>query len=308
MNKIRRISISRLAALATIIALPVAILSLIFGFLAYKSAWDIAVISGVGEKAIVSLGLNKIRLQPGNPISVLYGARRLSEAETVAIGSLPFTLANEGSKTVDPVIVTFRFPVFLKRKGLEAMAFNTSGSIMTADIRRSFTSDRAFDYSSYELKSLNPGMGIAVNEPFYTKETRLSTDAPITSKDGVHGVVSLSMLYSVNWLVTVSGHDIPTVNYTVSVGCTPAASINELGLFAEKYLIPEKIRDFRKELGFFQYLGGLIFRDEKTRILLVYQETAEHLVENDKMLLAPRTTGEVGQITFSLLAWDHLFE
>lgn len=304
MSKSRRNPVAHVSMWATVLAIPVAI---IIGYLSIKANWDVAAVSGALDKPVVSLGLGGIRLKPDIEVTVLFGTRRLGEPQTATIGSVPFTLGNEGSKAVEAASLTFRFPSFLNRKSLQAMTMTAFGSGAAKDIQQSLTSGNAFDYSSYEVKSLDPGMGVTIEEPFYAKETKISSEATLVDAAGRHGTASVTVHYSVKWLLTVSGRNIQPANYPLDVACTRTGSMSELSAFAEAQLISDEIRRFRHALDFVQYLGGLLFRNETKSVFLVFQEFAEHLVDNDKMLLASRSTAEVRRINYSLLSWKQLF-
>lgn len=305
-RKFKLPSAAKAAQWAGIAALPI---SIFFGFLSYNATWDVAVVSGALDKPIVTLGLGGIRLRPTTTTSILFGAPQLDENQTVTIGSIPFTVANEGTRTVDTPTVIFRLPKFLHRKALEAMSFGVSGSTAAfADAHRSLTSDETFDYSSYQIKSLDPKIGLTVNEPFYASQTQREFQVPVTTKDNKHALVSLKMLFSVQWLVTISGRDVDPTNYTADVAAISAASPDDLLQFAEQNYIPNQIRDLRAKLGFWQYLAGLIFRREERSIFLVYQTSEVHKVDGDKSLLTPASEPQVGRVLYRGLSWGYLVD
>jgi hypothetical protein len=291
--------------LVAIAGLAVGVVSVILAVLAIHASWDIAKLSGAFDRPDITLGLGGVPAQPG-PVAVIYGAPHVGEENSVVIGSLPFTFNNASLKTADNATLTVRYPKFLGRSALEAMQFSITGSVAAVDLQRSLTSDGTFDYSSYQAKTLNPGVNITINEPLYVRETQLQTKVPFITKDGVHGTVSVNMRYSIQWLATVSARDVTAANYELDVAATRASSMNNLVSFAEARAIPDEIENLRKKLTFQQYLGGLLFRSVSGSLFLVFQTNIEHDVGNGR-LFSPDSTAQVGRMEFSLLSWGSLF-
>src|SRR5271166_1864460 len=104
---------SVVASIAAVISVPIAIVA---AWLAWKGSWDIAQLSGSFDKPIVTVALGALRLDPRNPIDILFGTRALDKKGTVTIGSLPVTLINEGNKSTEFTSIVFRYPLFFDYK------------------------------------------------------------------------------------------------------------------------------------------------------------------------------------------------
>ena len=239
-------------------------------------------------------------------MTVIIGMSKLSEAGTVAIGSIPFSLANESKKTVDTSSLTLQFHKLFRRKGLESLKFNPSGPVAATEVKVSLTENGPLDYVSYQARAIDPGVGLNINEPFYAYETKLNVDAPLTSKEGRSGVVTLTAYYSLSFMATVTARDVGTANYPIQIAVTQADSMNDVMAFAEKNYIDKQISELRGQLGFLKYLAGLLFRREERRLMLAYETTEKFPVgENQAVEFAPAPK-QVGRIAYNLLSWDRL--
>lgn len=294
---------------ATVLSLPTAVVACLFGYLAYKATWDVADLSGALDKPTLTLGIGTNRVPAGSPIPIAFGTPRLGDPNTVSIISMPFRFANEGKKSIDSATLTFRFSSMLDRKGIQAgMSSAMEGPTLAIQVQNSLTGDASFDYSSYQAKTLDPGAGVTVNEPLHLKETKVEVDAPFTTKDGVPGQVKVTMHYALTWLITISGRDVPAVNYPVTLMGMKARSLDDLAVAAHATVVPTEREKFRSRLSFLQYLGGLIFKSEERRLYIAFQTSKEFEVDGQGTLLAPIGAAKVGYVTYELLSWRCLFK
>jgi hypothetical protein len=239
--------------------------------------------------------------------SVVIGIPPPSRGENVTIGVLPLQLANEGEKSVDSAVLIIRYPLMMKRKALEEVGtFSISGPPI-ARLAKNITSDTEFDYATYQVDSLNPHVGMNAEEPIHLYETKLDANVPVSTKDGAHYVVSLSSLFVVKILATTIGRDIPATNYELAIITTHASSIQELAMYAIKTDIPAQRKELRGQLGFWQYMGGLVFRSDKGRIFLVLENLRDEKTKDGHMVGVPDGEPKSSEIVFNLLSWSYLF-
>lgn len=300
-------SAAHAASWAQIISLPLAVFASVLAYLAYKATWDVADLSGALDKPALTLGFGANRVPAESPIRIAFGTTRLGDQKTVSIVSMPFGLANEGKKSIDSATLTFRFPVALNRKGLDSMRSTAEGPTLAIQVQQSLMRGPAFDYSSYQAKSLDPGVGMTVHEPLHLTETRAEDAVPFITKDGVPLQAKITVHYALTFLITINGRDVPTVNHSVSMMGMRAQSLKDLASKAHALIVPKEQKEFRSKLSFLEYLGGLIFRSEKRRLYVAFQASEEHKVE-DGTLLGPSGSAEVGYVTYELLSWAHLFK
>jgi hypothetical protein len=251
--------------------------------------------------------MGKIRLRPSEANFIVYGAPHVGEKNAVTVGSLPFTLGDEGAKTVDSPTVTFRFPLLMKRRGLESMRMKAVGSVSTKDVRTTLTSDEAFDYSSYRFVAFDPGLAAGIDEPFYAPLTVIDESVVATTRDGKPLTISARAIFSLDFLVSTSARDIRAEDYQINLTCAHADGLGDLEGIVANSIAPNEIRQFRESLGFWQYLGGLIFRDAKRKIYLVFQGSDQFKVPNGS-LFGPKSSAQVEEVELDLLSWNHLFQ
>ena len=242
---------SVVASIAAVITVPIAVVAV---WLAWKGSWDIAQLSGAFDKPIVTLGLDNLRLDPRNPIDLLFGTRGLDKKGTATIGSLPFTLVNEGNKSTELASIIFRYPLFFDYKFIsERISNEQKGPSSILDLKHTTSNDEKFDYSTYNLASLGPSVALTVEEPIHLNDTRVREDVPITTKDNISGTATVELVYSKNYLITTLAKDQQPVNYDINLASTRAVNLEELRQFANKYMIEPRIRNYERKC----YVYGL---------------------------------------------------
>jgi hypothetical protein len=296
-------------AIGNVVGAIAILVAVLLGLLSTQTSWQVAYESGALDKPTITLGVGGYRLDPRGPITVVVGIPKLSENGTVAIGSIPFTLTNEGMKTVDTPTLTLRFHKLFKREGLQAMTYGASGPYSATQVKASFTQDEPFDYVSYQAPALDPKVDLTVNEPFYAHETRIRVDTPVVTKDNVSGTVTVTMVYSLTFLATVTARDVGAVNYPIDIAVTHASSMDDLIAFAKNNLVDRQASEFRTQLGFVKYLAGLLFRTEVRKLYVVYEtSTEQHVIAENKVLEFAKKPQQTGRIEYSLLSWGRLFQ
>jgi hypothetical protein len=289
------------------IGVVVGLIGAFFGWLAFQASWTIATESGAFDKPGVTLGVGGYRLNPGETAAVIVGMTKLSEGTVVAIGTVPFSMVNEGKKTADTPSLTFRFHKLSNREGLTALQMTPSGPFSATEVKTSLTKNDPFDYMSYQMRALDPGVSLSLSEPFYATETKFTVDAPVTFKDGVEATISITGFYSLKFLATVTARDSTTLNFPIEVAVTKVSSMEELVKFAHEKYVLEQIREFRKEAGFLKYLAGLLFRSEERRLFLSYEVTTPHPVGEGKSIEFASGSESTARVLYSLLSWQFLF-
>jgi hypothetical protein len=302
------INFERWAAVAGIVTLPITIVSVFVAWLALKGEWDVASLSGAFDKPLLTLGIGQVRLSQLRTTEMVLGEPKEAHVGDVTIASIPFSLANEGEKSVDYAALTLRFPAFMKRQALKDMNLQTIGPKSIVSVHNTISSDDRFDYSTYIADLLNPKIGIFTNEPMYFKETNMDIDAPFKTKDGVSGVASLHMFYSVECLATISGRDISATNYNLKIGFMYAESLSDMVPVVEKYYITSQLKNTRDNLSFWQYLSGLIFAQSQDKVILVYNKNFDNHEIDGKILRVATGTPEEKIVYFNLLSWRYLFQ
>jgi hypothetical protein len=290
-----------------IASLAVAITSVIIAFLAFQTNRYIAITSGVLERPTATLGIAGTRINRSEKTSILFGTDNPSEGDTIAIGAIPFGLANEGTKTVDnPTMIVRLHKLFQYDLLAAVMKINTSGDGSTVDLKVLVTSDDSFDYASYQAKTLHPGVRLTVHHPFFVKETVAHITEPFVAKDGNAGTATLSVPYALQFLVTTIARDIVTANYFIDVAFVRSSSVEDMLPAAVRSIEAER-RAFRKRLNSLQYLSGLVFRSEERKIFLIYGGPGKKFARDGKVVLGPDRDPKIGRIDYNLLSWWHLF-
>jgi hypothetical protein len=282
------------------------VIGVLFGVLGIKSNWDIAAASGSFERPVLTLGIDKLRLSDAHATEVMVGAGTLSGNGSVLVGQIPFSLANEGRKTVDTPTITIRYHEWLKRRALEALEITTSGSFSAREVEKSFTEQAPFEYVSYRAASLNPGLIMAIREPMYIRESSMHMDVPVEFKDGVSGIVPIDITYAITILVTTSGRDIPVRNYPIELMAIKTSSVDEFVRLANESYVSARRKRVRQTVGFWSYLASLLFRSEERGLFLVYLTVDEYPTGEGKLYFA-RPDPEVRFLRYDLLEWKYLF-
>jgi hypothetical protein len=297
----------RVGGIAGVIGAALAIVAILIAIAGIKAGYSIAEQSGSFDRPSVTLGIAGHRLRPGENSTIIVGITKVSEKDTVAIGSIPFSMVNEGSKTADTPSLTLQYSKLFNRKGLEAMQPNPSGPYAATEVKFSLTQADPFDYASYQARTLDPGVGLTVEEPFYAKDTVVNVNAPITFKDGAEAVVSVSAQYSMKFQATTIARDLATANYPIELAVTHAASMDEAISFAEKNFIAKQAGEFRKQFGFWKYLSGLLVGNDERRLYVVFESTTPlNAGENKTLEFAPKSDS-AAQINYRVLSWANLF-
>jgi hypothetical protein len=274
---------------------------------AQRTAYDVARLSGSFDRPNVTLGIAGKRLRPDESSTIIIGLTNVSEKETVAIGSIPFSMANEGTKTADEATLTVQYARILSRQGLASLQANPSGPFQATEVKMSLTQNEAFDFASYKAPVLAPGVGLTIHEPFYAKATEFQFNETVKFKDGIEKPISFSGQYLIQVLATTIARDQATRAYPLKLAVTRVNSMQELIGYAEKNFIARQATDIRKQLSFFQYLRTLLFANEDRRLYVVFEQTTPTDVgENKKLEFAPKPNS-AEQLTYKVLSFDNLF-
>jgi hypothetical protein len=194
----------------------------------------------------------------------------------------------------------------MKRKGLDSLRQKAVGSVSTKDVRITLTSDEAFDYSSYRFAFFDPGLAAGIDEPFYASSTVLDVSTKAATRDGKQLTISVRSVFSVTFLATTSARDIRSADYKIDLACTRADSFRDLETFVSSSIIPGQVRRFRQSLGFWEYLGGLLFRNDTRKIFLIFQRVEEFRTPLGS-LFGPKSHAQVEEVRFNVLSWNYLF-
>lgn len=291
----------------SVLALIVAVVGVALAYLAIEASWKIAEATGSLDKSDFVIGLQRYPFPAGGHAKLIVGASEISKKDVPVIGAIPFGIISNGKKSVENLSVTFQYHQMFKRTVLESMSLKASGDYISQEVKHSYTEAGDMSFASYRIPMLNPGVGVGIAEPLFLLEQHLNIEAPVTSKDGVNFIMPVELTLSQSFAVNVSGRDITIRNYVIDLSVEKASSIEELRrLYVPKAVTAEQEK-IRNELGFFSYLGSLVYSSIKGSIYLVYVPLSEVKV-GDVRLYAPKGAQSVAVVEFDLLTWSKLFK
>jgi hypothetical protein len=120
-----------------------------------------------------------------------------------------------------------------------------------------------FDYVSYQFPSLNPGQSVGIDEPIFIFVT---TIRGLIEMD--ESLLACEATYLFKLAMTLSGTDIPSQDFAVSLMTIRCADINELRDKFQEY-VDEQARQIRRRTSLWSYLA-LLVQDNFKLALLVY--------------------------------------
>jgi hypothetical protein len=295
--------------MAIFISLVTAIISIAGLYLAYRAiqtSWEIAEISGNLSKSELIVGLQGNPLPTNGVTKIIIGAAELTEKSSVVIGSIPYSFVSAGQKTLEDLNITFQYKKLFKRKVLENMAVSLSGDYGASEIKRQLTEANNVSFSSYRIDYLNPGVVASIAEPLFLEETEANIDTPVTTKDGVSGVISLKVNFSLLFGFTVNAKDIPIRSFPIEIAIEKATSMEELTKGRLAQVVESEQKKIRENLGFLKYLGSLIFSAPKSSIYLLFVPL-QKFEEDGLIIWGPKSEHKTALAEFSLLKWRLLF-
>ena len=202
--------------------------------------------------------------------------------------------------------LTFQYDKIFQRENLEELVQSAYGSYQATEVKKSFTEGGRISYVSYRFPSLNPGVAVKVDEPFPLCQTKLFSEVPFTSKDGVKGMVKVGVEYSIKFVVSASARDVPISVFPITVSVEQADSMDQLMRGRVRAYVDEQQNEVRRSLGFFKYLGALLFSSPKGNALLVYVPV-EPVGDATLHAYSGTEKQQVDSVVFDLLIWKNLW-
>jgi hypothetical protein len=284
----------------------VAVVGVVLGYLAYQSTWDIAELSGDLERPVVTLGLAGTRLK--DRTNIVYGAQQLCDKENVVIGTIPFTMVNEGRTSVSDSTLTFRYDQRLKREALTALKPSIAGLANENDVRNLVSSDGNFDYAAYRHASLDPGVGLTIDEPMYLWNMDSNITETAVFKNGVSADLSFRIDYAVVFQATTNGRDTAAHNYGLNLHARCSASSDELLKHVVEQRIPDEAKKLRRDVGFLRYFGAVLLRrSEGQRRLFVVWQDLDASSDGEHVIFFSEKKPTVGTVDYNVLSWKEVF-
>lgn len=289
--------------IAAIAALVVTLASAVLAYVAIQASWEIAELSGSLDKAELEVGIDGHPLVLGRTNHVVVGAADLSTGNIPSIGVLPFSFSSKGKKSLDSVLISFQYHAIFRRDILEHGSMKSEGAFATTELRKNAveTGDRFF--VNYVLPTLNPGVTADIQEPIFLSETRIRSEVPITTKDGVKMTGRIEMQYSVNFGLAVSARDTQVQGYSVSLAIAKVTSLQQL-LTSDQVQkhISRRQDELRTDLGLLSYLAALITSSPTEAVFVVFLPQKK-VAAGETSLFAPADKPAVGRVTYPLLSW-----
>ncbi len=253
--------------------------------LTIKSSEKIAEKSGAFDKPQARLYIYNIGPRPNDNTFLCYGYSFRDSSMT--IGRIPVVIENVGEKTINNLSLTFRYPNVLRRKALEKMEMITTGLFeKKQEIYKGISRIGNFDYVSYQFPSLNPGQSIGINEPIFIFET---TARGLIEMD--ESLLAYQATYLFELAMTLSGTDIPSQDFAVSLMTIQCANISELREKFQEY-VDGQARKIRDKATFWSYIA-LLMREKFKLALLVHPVMNTVKTDFGNILLAGEQGDEV---------------
>lgn len=193
---------------------------------AIKSSENIAEKSGAFDKGELKVTLGGYWLENNSNYEVYYGID-FKDSTMIHLSSLPIGIHNQGKKTLESVNVLFKYP-HEGRLAIQDNIFELQ-SIFTDSIERKFLTVKPFDEVCYKLNNINPNFSILVDDPFRLKEETIENMIiPVTTKDNKKINVSTSFSYAYKILLGVTGKDIESQKFNISLHYRNETNLNKL--------------------------------------------------------------------------------
>jgi len=254
---------------ALIIGLIVGVIGLIIGVITFlvalksdKSSWDIAKQSGAFKETNLDISISEITIRNDITAKLLIGIPIRNKKKAVDIGVIPIHLKSTGDKTIKNVVLNFAFTKDYRRESLETLPTGVYGPSDKRSIQKSFSKYEQYTNSTYTIKSIDPGVTIAINELIYLKPTL--THAWLYEKCAKS--TPISTIFSTRFTssnfpkfeVSMNAEDHPVQKFTMEIIVAEVKSRNDLFNIALKQLVESTCDRTRKNSSFFRYIKDLI--------------------------------------------------
>jgi hypothetical protein len=285
-------------------SLVVGLASMVLAYQSIQVSKELANATGSLDKPSIEVGIGGHLLETGKENYILIGSPTIATTKVAAIGVIPFTFKSTGKKSIDSLSISFQYHDLFRRLLLENAGTLISGPF-SDQVKKAISRRDKDIFVSYSISSLNPGISMQIEEPFFLEETQLQSSVPVTTKDGAKMSIEYDVTYSRYLGLSVSARDSQFLGYSLSVAIQRANTPAALATGQLTRQIRRKQTDLRTKLGAFQYFIALLSSSPMESAILVFSHQ-EKIADGNNEIYTPTGKNEVAYVRYPLLTWKML--
>lgn len=286
--------------LSLYISFATLIVTLILGVSAIQSSKMVAVESGVFRKPLLEAYIGKSSLFKKKKIRLLYGISEKKEKEGLIISPYTLKFQNSGKKTLKNLYISFVYHEWLRRDVFEQMVFKKRGTYIDGGTKQ-YSRMGNKDYITYLFKSLNPLVGVALNEPLALSKTSFTDAIKVRTGESLAYKVNYRLSFEINF----SAENFPETTHSVEYEVVYSDSMKDL-LYKFNLIAHDEIKAYRAKTGFFEYLGLFLFHENTNEVVLVYPDLKKIEFKNGIIFTDDSLDMKSETMAYDLVQWKYL--